>query len=110
MDLGTICKHLERGSKYRSSQDVYEDIQLVWTNCRIYNQKGDPILDLLARVKKNFMKYWTAAGLYTEKPSGWLDRRFCKLLCLIDKLYELKIGRILRPLCEIFDAFHVVTI
>ncbi|KAI5065285.1 hypothetical protein GOP47_0019980 [Adiantum capillus-veneris] len=67
MDLGTICKTLERGGKYRSSQDVYEDVQLVWTNCRIYNQKGDPILDLLARVKKNFMKYWTAAGLYTEK-------------------------------------------
>lgn len=67
MDLGTVCKNLERGGKYRGSQDVYEDVQLVWTNCRIYNQKGDPILELLARVKKNFMKYWTAAGLYTEK-------------------------------------------
>lgn len=67
MDLGTICKNLERGGKYRSSRDVYEDVQLVWMNCRIYNQKGDPILELLARVKKNFMKYWTAAGLYTEK-------------------------------------------
>eukprot|EP00250_Pteridium_aquilinum_P010389 c19351_g1_i1 orf=421-2571(-) len=67
MDLGTICKNLERGGKYRGSRDVYEDVQLVWTNCRIYNQKGDPILELLARVKKNFMKYWTAAGLYTEK-------------------------------------------
>ncbi|KAH7301550.1 hypothetical protein KP509_23G031600 [Ceratopteris richardii] len=70
MDLGTICKNLERGGKYRSSRDVYEDVQLVWTNCRIYNQKGDPILDLLARVKKNFMKYWTAAKLYTEKSPG----------------------------------------
>lgn len=67
MDLGTICKNLEKGGKYRGSRDVYEDVQLVWTNCRIYNQKGDPILELLARVKKNFMKYWTAAGLYTEK-------------------------------------------
>ncbi|KAI5063830.1 hypothetical protein GOP47_0020500 [Adiantum capillus-veneris] len=70
MDLGTICKNLERGGKYRSSRDVYEDVQLVWTNCRIYNQKGDPILELLGRVKKNFMKYWTAAGLYTEKSPG----------------------------------------
>ncbi|MCO5553532.1 hypothetical protein L7F22_007054 [Adiantum nelumboides] len=74
MDLGTICKNLERGGKYRSSRDVYEDVQLVWMNCRIYNQKGDPILELLARVKKNFMKYWTAARLYTEKTAGPIEQ------------------------------------
>ena len=71
MDLGTICKNLERGAKYRNSRDVYEDVQLVWDNCRSYNQKGDPILDLLVRVKKNFTKYWTAAGLSTERNSGF---------------------------------------
>jgi len=25
-------------------------------------------LDLMKRVKKNFVKYWTAAGLYYESP------------------------------------------
>ena len=79
MDLGTICKNLERGAKYRNSGDVYKDVQLVWENCRSYNQKGDPILDLLARVKKNFTKYWTAAGLSTEKYQGFYLP--CMLLC-----------------------------
>lgn len=82
MDLGTICKYLERGSKYRNSRDVYEDIQLVWNNCRIYNQKGDPILDLLGRVKKNFSKYWIAAGLYTDKTAGQLYRTYVMLLLI----------------------------
>lgn len=74
MDLGTICQSLERGRKYRNARDVYEDVQLVWTNCRNYNHKGDPILDLMSRVKKNFMKYWTAAGLYTEKTPASVEQ------------------------------------
>ncbi|XLR62251.1 hypothetical protein S83_012923 [Arachis hypogaea] len=32
--------------------------------------KGDYMLDLMRRVKKNFMKYWTAAGLYYEPSKG----------------------------------------
>ena len=32
------------------------------------------------------------------------------LMFNLEKLNELKIGGILRPLCEIFDAFHAITI
>ncbi|GLJ24274.1 hypothetical protein SUGI_0462960 [Cryptomeria japonica] len=58
--------HCIKGKKYKTSKDVFHDVQLVWDNCVKYNHKGDPILELMKRVKKNFTKYWTAAGLYYE--------------------------------------------
>ncbi|KAK4605318.1 hypothetical protein RGQ29_013407 [Quercus rubra] len=70
MDFGTICGNLENGVKYMNSEDVYKDVQYIWENCNKYNNKGDYILDLMKRVKKNFMKYWTAAGLYSEQQWG----------------------------------------
>ncbi|XP_020890598.1 bromodomain-containing protein 4 isoform X3 [Arabidopsis lyrata subsp. lyrata] len=66
MDFGTICNNFEKSNKYMNSEDVYKDVQYIWNNCSKYNKKGDYIVDLMKRVKKNFMKYWTAAGLYTE--------------------------------------------
>lgn len=66
MDFGTICHDLERGLKYMNSEDVYKDVQFIWENCYTYNNKGDYIIDLMKRVKKNFMKYWLAAGLYSD--------------------------------------------
>lgn len=69
MDFGTICHDLERKVKYLNSEDVFKDVQLIWDNCYKYNNKGDYIVDLMKRVKKNFMKYWMAAGLYLDKPN-----------------------------------------
>ncbi|KAK3414280.1 hypothetical protein EUGRSUZ_I02762 [Eucalyptus grandis] len=73
MDFGTICSNLENGVKYLDSAAVFKDVQYIWGNCYKYNNKGDYILDLMRRVKKNFMKYWTAAGLYTEQGKGSND-------------------------------------
>lgn len=70
MDFGTICHNLERGHKYMNSEDVFRDVQYIWDNCYKYNNKGDYIVDLMKRVKKNFMKYWVAAGLYLDMPSN----------------------------------------
>ncbi|CAA7396484.1 unnamed protein product [Spirodela intermedia] len=66
MDFGTIRKDLEHGQKYLNSKDIFKDVQFIWENCYKYNNKGDYILDLMKRVKRNFMKYWTAAGLSTD--------------------------------------------
>ncbi|ESW20556.1 hypothetical protein PHAVU_006G219000 [Phaseolus vulgaris] len=74
MDFGTICSNLEKNVKYMNSEDVYKDVQYIWDNCYKYNNKGDYILDLMRRVKKNFMKYWTAAGLYSELSKGTKER------------------------------------
>ncbi|CAK9147344.1 unnamed protein product [Ilex paraguariensis] len=70
MDFGTICSNLENGGKYTNSADVFKDVQYIWDNCSKYNNKGDYILELLKRVKKNFIKYWTAAGLKSEQPQS----------------------------------------
>jgi len=70
MDFGTICNNFEKGNKYMNSEDVYKDVNYIWNNCSKYNKKGDYIVDLMKRVKKNFMKYWTSAGLYTEQSAG----------------------------------------
>lgn len=66
MDFGTICSNLESGVKYMNSEDVYKDVQYIWDNCYKYNNKGDYVMELMKRVKKNFAKYWTAAGLYSD--------------------------------------------
>ncbi|KAJ1703291.1 hypothetical protein LUZ63_003070 [Rhynchospora breviuscula] len=63
MDFSTICKEIGQGHKYMNSEDVYKDVKLIWQNCYKYNNKGDYIIDLMRRVKKNFSKYWGAAGL-----------------------------------------------
>ncbi|XAR49349.1 hypothetical protein NMG60_11032524 [Bertholletia excelsa] len=67
MDFGTICGNLESGIKYLNSEDVFKDVQYIWENCYKYNNKGDYVVELMKRVKKNFTKYWTAAGLYTDQ-------------------------------------------
>lgn len=66
MDFGTICSNLESGVKYMNSEDVYKDVQHIWDNCYKYNNKGDYVMELMKRVKKNFAKYWAAAGLYSD--------------------------------------------
>lgn len=81
MDFGTIRNNLESGAKYMNSRDVFKDVQYIWENCFKYNNKGDYIVDLMKRVKKNLMKYWTAAGLYTEQPQGTDGEGFMFILC-----------------------------
>lgn len=66
MDFGTICNNLQNGVKYLNAEDVYKDVQCIWENCLKYNKKGDYIVYLMKRVKKKFMKYWTAAVLQSE--------------------------------------------
>ncbi|XVE94182.1 hypothetical protein REPUB_Repub01dG0259900 [Reevesia pubescens] len=67
MDFGTICSNLENSIKYMSSEDVFNDVQYIWENCCKCNKKGEYIVYLMKRVKKKFMKYWTAAGLSIEQ-------------------------------------------
>ncbi|KAK4438358.1 Ankyrin repeat, bromo and BTB domain-containing protein DDB [Sesamum alatum] len=67
MDFGTICSKLESGLKYRNSEEVFKDVELIWDNCCKYNRKGSLILELMKRVKNNFKRQWIAAGLYKEQ-------------------------------------------
>lgn len=67
MDFGTIRKNLEDGVKYVNSEGVFKDVQLIWENCSKYNKKGAYVLELMKRVKTNFMKFWTDAKLYVDR-------------------------------------------
>ncbi|KAL3699876.1 hypothetical protein R1sor_017898 [Riccia sorocarpa] len=63
MDFASIREALESGTKYNSAQEVYEDVQLIWSNCRQYNQEGDPIMDIMKTAETVFNRHWNAAGL-----------------------------------------------
>jgi bromodomain-containing factor 1 len=39
MDLSAINKKL-REERYQSVEEVLDDIQLIWDNCKLYNQQG----------------------------------------------------------------------
>jgi hypothetical protein len=58
MDLGTIRKKLVN-SKYQLVEEAIDDIQLVWDNCKIYNQAGSwihNIADKLDKICKKMIK------------------------------------------------------
>lgn len=43
MDLSTINRKL-REMRYRMVEEVIDDIQLIWDNCRVYNPKGTVLI------------------------------------------------------------------
>lgn len=67
MDFGTICNNLEKGLKYKSSEDVYKDVERIWENSCKYYKEGDYILELMKPVKAAFLKHWAAVGLYIKE-------------------------------------------
>jgi hypothetical protein len=57
MDLGTVGKKL-RNNKYTLIQEVLDDIQQIWTNCKIYNSEGSEfhrMADLLEKLTKKLI-------------------------------------------------------
>eukprot|EP00898_Chlorokybus_atmophyticus_P003053 jgi/Chlat1/3749/Chrsp259S03891 len=65
MDLSTVDKNLRQGV-YRSPLEVLEHVHKVWSNCAIYNNPYDPIMELCKGAQKKFNKFWSKAGLPTE--------------------------------------------
>ena len=58
MDLGSVKKKLVN-SKYQFVEEALDDIQLVWDNCKIYNQAGSwihTIADKLDKMCKKMIK------------------------------------------------------
>lgn len=46
MDLGTIT-HKFNNDKYIYVEEVLDDIQLIWDNCKLYNSQGTVIMILI---------------------------------------------------------------
>lgn len=61
MDISTIITKLSQ-KRYHFIQDVYDDFQLIWDNCRIYNKEGFEIYNQAERMEKIcleiFSKYY----------------------------------------------------
>ena len=52
MDLGTVKSKLLSG-KYKTYEEVFNDIQLIWDNCKLYNRAGSPITKICEVMEKN---------------------------------------------------------
>jgi len=44
MDLGTVLKNLDDG-QYLKVTNALDDIQLIWDNCKKYNQEGSVLIN-----------------------------------------------------------------
>ena len=55
MDLGTVKKNLDNG-EYKIFQDFMNDINLIWKNCKTYNQPGSDIVKMANHCEKIFNK------------------------------------------------------
>jgi bromodomain-containing factor 1 len=52
MDFSTIKKALLKGGKYVTFEDVFNDVQLIWDNCKTYNMAGSEIYKLAEYMEK----------------------------------------------------------
>jgi len=53
MDLSTVKSNIEKGV-YATVQDCAEDIRLIWSNCKKYNQDGSDFYNLAETFSKRF--------------------------------------------------------
>ena len=51
MDLSTVRKKLEEG-KYENYQAFFDDIQLIWNNCKTYNISESEIYSMAEECQK----------------------------------------------------------
>lgn len=68
MDLGTIKEKLVKGA-YQAPKEFADDMRLVWTNCFLYNKKGDFVEKLGQRASQKFENYWAMSGFADEPRS-----------------------------------------
>ena len=74
MDLGTVKKNLLNGD-YKIFQDFMSDINLIWKNCRTYNQPGSEIVKMANHcdkkmkqlIDKQFKNYQNKGGANKNK-------------------------------------------
>ena len=69
MDLQSIKQSIQN-DKYKTYDVVFSDIQLIWSNCKQYNQQGSPIYtqaEKMERKSKKLIKELKAKIFNTSK-------------------------------------------
>ena len=56
MDLASVKKKLLNNIIYIYVQEVLDDIQLIWTNCKVYNMEGSDIYKIAEYMEKQSRK------------------------------------------------------
>lgn len=80
MDFGTIRNRLGKGY-YQSMEQIAADVDLIFSNCRLFNPPGTgPVLDA-GIVEKAFRKEWVKA---LEKRLSFKEKR--SLMAVMAKL------------------------
>lgn len=55
MDLGTVKKNF-KNMKYKYTEEVLNDLQLIWDNCKLYNSEGSWIFKKADKLEKYMRK------------------------------------------------------
>ena len=55
MDLQTVRQNIQ-SDKYKTFDAVFADIQLIWSNCKQYNQQGSPIYTQAEKMERKSKK------------------------------------------------------
>ncbi|KAF9486524.1 TATA-binding protein associated factor Taf2 [Pholiota conissans] len=71
MDFGTMAKKLNDG-KYHTMEEVKDDIELIFSNCRLFNPELTAPVLCAAVVEKVFKKEWPKA---MERKLSWTEKR-----------------------------------
>ena len=45
MDLSTVSGKLQEAGEYYLVEEVLDDLQLIWDNCKLYNEAGSVRVD-----------------------------------------------------------------
>jgi len=66
MDFDTLKKNL-LAAKFTTYEEFFQDLQLIWDNCKLYNMAGSEIYKLCERMekmtKRELQKFKSAHGL-----------------------------------------------
>ena len=71
MDFGTMSGKLTEG-KYRTMEQFKDDMELVFSNCRLFNPPGTVPTICAAVVEKAFKREWPKA---MERKLSWTEKR-----------------------------------
>jgi transcription initiation factor TFIID subunit 2 len=71
MDFGTMTQNLNTG-KYSTMEEFTRDIELVFSNCRLFNPPTTYPVQCADVVERLFKKEWARAA---EKKMAWSEKR-----------------------------------
>ncbi|KAI0068033.1 hypothetical protein BV25DRAFT_1904522 [Artomyces pyxidatus] len=71
MDFGTVSQRINN-NKYTTMEEVAKDIELVFSNCRLFNPPTTYPVECADAVEKVYKKEWAKA---TERKLSWTDKR-----------------------------------